>query len=608
MGFIAALWAPSRVDGERCEQALRSFRVLPSSSMVAEYAIDTTAPACVMANRGAGNRQHTRIEKNAFASVALLGFNEFLDKPWENCSAVDLLKGIASGEGEFVCMVMEATGALHVINDRFASRPCYMMRKDDGRFLFSSNLSFLLHLNGHVPPPDPLGWLQMFNYSHTVDSRTTFDGVCRLRPATHLTVREGRLDERRYWRVAYDVQENLNAPEFADAVFKAFRASAAKRAANRRGVVALSGGLDSRLLAAAVPNERFSALTLVGPLSALENPEVNVAATVAGRLGFEHAIRRLQSESVSSSAEDTVALVGGLTPLHHPTKVMLMISEVARAGGYLLGGGPGDTLAGAFIRSASQLDHRHQDRVIRRYVRNKRSATVQGLRLVYRKDILREFLPQLDKTLAETFESVPGPTAAHRITAWTQTFRQPAFTFTSPIHTHPDVSESFAHLGYEYVDLMLKLPASWLFRKSFYKFMIHRCIPELRDVVYANTGERLAPDLVEHAAGSVWLAAMTEAGRGLGRRVVPRRLRAALRGDWRDSSSVDFHMSMLCQDRQLLTTMEERLGSSRSLAAIFDTPRCIRVLRQIRKEGVVPTECSSDMLGSLATACYTYTM
>ena len=65
----------------------------------------------------------------------------------------------------------------------------------------------------------------------------------------------------------------------------------------------------------------------------------------------------------------------------------------------------------------------------------------------------------MEDALTESFAAVGGPTAAHRVTAWAMMYRQPAFTFTSVLHTHPDVTEAFCHLDYRYTELMLRLPS-----------------------------------------------------------------------------------------------------------------------------------------------------
>src|SRR5262245_21743054 len=105
-------------------------------------------------------------------TLLVLGFlcstERFLsDKQLEQC------------RGEFVAVSAEASGKVHIINDRFGSRPFYLLRNQGGIY-FSSNLAFLLQLAGGGHEADVLGWFHMFSYGHTFGSRTTFSDVKRL--------------------------------------------------------------------------------------------------------------------------------------------------------------------------------------------------------------------------------------------------------------------------------------------------------------------------------------------------------------------------------------------------------------------------------------------
>src|SRR4029077_111183 len=106
------------------------------------------------------------------------------------------------------------------------------------------------------PTPDRLGWLQIFRFGHTLGTRTNCVGAERLRPATHLTITPDCVTERQYWKLEHQPEEKLNSNSFADEVFQAFLESATWRTRRSpRSILALSGGLDSRLVAACAPKD-----------------------------------------------------------------------------------------------------------------------------------------------------------------------------------------------------------------------------------------------------------------------------------------------------------------------------------------------------------------
>ena len=213
---------------------------------------------------------------------------------------------IEHSEGEFVAVLSEDSGAVHIINDRFGSRPFYLINNQDGIY-FSSNLDFLLQLIGGSHEADILGWFHMFSYGHTFGSRTTFKNVNRLLPGSHVVISpDGGLEERRYWRLEYAPASGLDPVSYSKEVFEAFKEGATLRSRLvGKGVIALSGGLDSRLVAAALPDDvKFSAFTFLNSGEGVSTPDTEVAAQVCSALGLEHRVEHIPTEEFSSVAEN----------------------------------------------------------------------------------------------------------------------------------------------------------------------------------------------------------------------------------------------------------------------------------------------------------------
>jgi hypothetical protein len=150
--------------------------------------------------------------------------------------------------------------------------------------------------------------------------------------------------------------------------------------------------------------------------------------------------------------------------------------------------------AGSKIPCVRYLDPRRTDECVREFCRDLASGG-EYLGLVFRQEIVKEYQREIYRSLIESFRDIGGLTAAHKVTAWELLNRWPAFTFTSVLHNHPEVSEAFCHLDYKYSDLMLKLPEDWLYQRNFYSFMIYNSLPKLRHIPYANTGRPLSGEL-----------------------------------------------------------------------------------------------------------------
>ena len=507
-------------------------------------------------------------------------------------------------EGQFVAVFVEGkTKTVHVINDRFASRPFYLFQKE-GEILYSSDLFSLFKLANMIPKLDALGWLQIFQLHHTLGARTNFDGVVRLQPGTHLTISSAGIQEQQYWRLRHEPDHNLDPGPFADEVFEAFSESVSWRAKRApKSLLALSGGLDSRLVAGCLPEDiDATAFTFFRPSgAALDKQEALSASQVAEQLNLVHQLQAFEPGEYSRVAKAAVDLTNGLVPLQHPSKTMQYINKLGIESQYLLGGGPGGVLAGGPVKGhLDYLDPGRKEEMIEDFCEGRRISRA-NLTMIFSDDFLDEFYQQFNHSLAKSFSSLSGPTAAQQLTAWSMVFRQPAFTFTTPFHNHPLFEEGIPHLGYRYSDLMLKLPAEWIFSKNFYGYMIYRCLPRLRTILYANTGKPLSGKLDEFDYHSLrpstlkrkWQAQMRiakEEVKELGRKWVPVGLRP--RREFSADSLLFLH------DKEFLKAIEEMLDLPK-LDEVVDRKRSRKFLQNFRDRRFE----SPQLLGALATLC-----
>lgn len=551
--------------------------------------------------KGTGPVQVRLGEAEAF-SLVTLGFHDFCYE----ALGPDSLDPLAASEGEFVSLLLDRTDeTVHIVNDRFSARPFYWVREGDTT-AFSSNLLFLADLLGLPCRPDVLGWFEIFSYSHTLGERTNFEGVRRLPPASHLTVSRGGTVCRRYWRLMHETRHDLDAVEHAERTFAALQRSTAARAKlSEEGFVSLSGGLDSRLVAGTLPAEsKFHLFTFGGCGAGEETADVKAARQIAAALNQPHRVAPLAEAHVSAVAEDAVRLTGGLTTLQHPAKTFGNLREMIAGAGFKLGGGPGDSLASGFASgSIHNIRPEMADRQVYKFIVGRKKLSRGALRQIWRRDVVEAFYPKLDECMAECFASLSGETAAHRIAAWAMAYRQPAFTFTSPIHNHPDVTEASPHLGYDYADCMVQLPAEWIYQKNFYKFMVWHCLPELREVVYANTGKKLSGEIVKYT-----VSPRKRAFSFVERCIPAAWVEYVRRAQSRPSPQKTLEYRLLQSDTKLLREIREMLHSFGALGEMLDIEACDDFLKRF-ESGVPEPVCpahDAEIVGGLATLCYWY--
>src|SRR5712691_7885049 len=191
-----------------------------------------------------------------------------------------------------------ASGALHLVRDRFGEKPLYYGLAG-GRLVFASEVGALLcHPDFRHAAPDRLAAYSYLLFEYLPGTQSGWTGIEKLEPGTILTFRDGKISRERYWRPSID--SDCGAPQAVDEAEAAERLGALLLASVRRQVVAdvpvgvfLSGGIDSSLITAlakeAAPD--LTAFTVrVGVESFDETPH---AIAAARHLGVRHEIVEL---------------------------------------------------------------------------------------------------------------------------------------------------------------------------------------------------------------------------------------------------------------------------------------------------------------------------
>jgi len=524
------------------------------------------------------------------------------EKLIRNQDAAGIAGHLERSEGFFTSILIAHTcGTIHIVNDHFGNSRLYWKKHNDTIF-FANNLALLFKLSGTNPKPDPLGWLQMFCYGHTLDARTNCKDVYRLCPGSHVVIDREGIRHHQYWKLDYDVRYDMNPEEHAKSVFEAI-CDGAKRQSNfgKKGILSLSGGMDSRLVAASIPRARdYQAVTFINSVSQENTPEVECAHLVAQKLGMKHHIIPIPQAYMSDIGDWLGYACGSMQPLHHCIKAVALQRESCKLSSFSMSGTVGDVLAGSYINSRHQLNPDLTESQVRHYCINRKRHSRKVLLQVFKQDVLEHYYPLLDNSMFESFERFNGPTDAHRISAWAMAVRQPAFSFSGP--GHPCLNGSSPHMDYRYVDLMLQLPAEWLFGKNFYFFMIYHCIPELRDVPYANTGRCLDGVFRDYHQSSFkkfkgYLVSLTPEVIINGKRIYKSR---------RKHVQEYFEYDLLFKDSRLLSEVLELLGSVGVLSDIFNIEAAQKTLHNFYdgKIDAFNKIDETELIGCLISACY----
>lgn len=207
-------------------------------------------------------------------------------------------------DGSFVIAIIDAEKRTAIIlTDRAASRPIFHSNQSAGLLIAPELKCF--HATAAKDSVRPAALLSLLVNSYMFGEMTYWPSVHCLGPARRLTLRENQLHTARYWTPAFGRTSPLAAKECDDAIV---RSVADHLNQFKRPAIGLSGGVDSRVMVAALKVAGLSIPTLTWTYSEHDSAESDlaIAARVAEKAGLQNEQFRLNWKTL---AEDAPALV-----------------------------------------------------------------------------------------------------------------------------------------------------------------------------------------------------------------------------------------------------------------------------------------------------------
>jgi asparagine synthase (glutamine-hydrolysing) len=142
-------------------------------------------------------------------------------------------------------LVDERDRTFFAARDRLGKKPLHWTRIGE-QIVFGSELKSLLEHPGLRREVDPQALGEFFCLRYVPDPRTIFEGVHKLPPGHTLTVRDGRIEQRCYWRLSYAETSAADLASLSEQVLAKFDEAVRIRLMADVPLGAfLSGGVDS---------------------------------------------------------------------------------------------------------------------------------------------------------------------------------------------------------------------------------------------------------------------------------------------------------------------------------------------------------------------------
>lgn len=210
---------------------------------------------------------------------------------YENDKKLTFLKDL-NGSYNFV-LYDSSIQKLFVVTDKYGSRPLFVY-SDSRQFLFASEVKHILDLLDFTPAINWTGWGQYLTFRFTLGSNTFFKGVGLVGNGTFFEVNlaNNTIKKTEYWNYSSVMVDYVTSFENKVAegmrVFQTVFNSLGEDLAHKRLILALSGGYDSRSIAAGIhkymPTVNFDTVTTLHPCGS----EIEIVRELACALGLSN--------------------------------------------------------------------------------------------------------------------------------------------------------------------------------------------------------------------------------------------------------------------------------------------------------------------------------
>lgn len=244
---------------------------------------------------------------------------------------------------------------LYVVTDRLASRPLFYARKE-GKLFIASDLQALLQIHDVDPRLDLCSVTEYLRFGTVFENRTLYADIKSVPSASILTAQRDGVYLERYWSMTYN--ESWQKPDqyYIEALVEAFKSSIGRLADSfEKSALLLSGGLDSRMIAAAI--HASGAQVKVISFGGFENDEVKLARRVAKACDFPFSFLKRVPDYYRMVFPETAHIGNGMFPFYHAHMLGLHDQIQAQGINTLLHGWGLDVLFSATFLPKQSVHH-----------------------------------------------------------------------------------------------------------------------------------------------------------------------------------------------------------------------------------------------------------
>jgi asparagine synthase (glutamine-hydrolysing) len=205
---------------------------------------------------------------------------------------------------------------LIILNDRYGLHPFYYTI-NNGKLLFASEIKAILQDETFKKELNDETIADFFAFGEIFGNKTFFNGIEVMPPASIFTYDGKNISTEQYWDPNYEPDYNKSEDEFVDELIKSVKkAMEIRMKDNLCYGIALSGGLDSRVVLGAINKERRKDIvTFTFGIPGCD--EAKIAEVVSKVAGTKHIFIPIDpNEVLTPYPEKTIYCTEGEFPIH----------------------------------------------------------------------------------------------------------------------------------------------------------------------------------------------------------------------------------------------------------------------------------------------------
>jgi len=434
---------------------------------------------------------HTRVSDNGIEPMDLL---HLLLKIYREFGA----EGLCGLNGIYVAAVWDKrTRRLQIINDRYGFKRLYYWHGRD-KFVFASEYKAICWFPDFTKKIDEFAFANLMSYGYVLEDRTLFEDIKLLPPASILTVQSNNLTINKYWDYSFyeEWELRLSEDEYIDAFAEKLTRAVEKRVKGiDRLALTLSGGLDSRTMAAVLYRLNMSDCVKAFSFGSGHCYDVRFGEKIAKKLGFQFESTEIQPDFIYKHAREFQYLSEGMRSCDWAWQIDYQRSAFLKDNmDTVLSGFLGDALCAPRGSWTCLINVHDDETAIRRtYNVHVDSFSDDELKHYLNYNIFKNVKDYNFEIIKKTYLNAPTTNIFNKARYVNLHQRQRRSTYGFVDYSEFYVNRISPFIDNEFVDFILHVPTNLKVNQSLYKKMLIKHFPEVVKIGYSETGIPIKP-------------------------------------------------------------------------------------------------------------------